>query len=216
MCTKIRKNATVPTTSPLLFTAEAPLAIPPGAPRSTIPPDCVHAKACDRPPATSLSPTTSPCWLTATAMLLVPPNVPRSVVTTELDAAATLGAEQKYDTANSTRSVKAHDDHPKTGTASFLESREDRSSSIQPHAPDRVKADLTAWIQGRRPLGGKALFAIGHVFGIDPTRLANEDTEDLLPLLADQVRYHEAQARIKKAKPYPQGSSIEWSRRMSL
>ena len=44
----------------------------------------------------------------------------------------------------------------------------------------------------------KALFAIGQVFGINPTRLANEDTQTLLPVFGDQDRYAETEARLKK------------------
>jgi hypothetical protein len=36
------------------------------------------------------------------------------------------------------------------------------------------------------------------VFGIDPTRLANEDTQTLLPVFGDPDRYAETQARLKK------------------
>ena len=56
---------------------------------------------------------------------------------------------------------------------------------------------VSAWLQGRRPPSSKALFAIGQVFGIDPTRLANEDTQTL-PVFGDQDRYAETQARLKK------------------
>ena len=57
---------------------------------------------------------------------------------------------------------------------------------------------VSAWVQGRRPPHSQAMFAIREVFGLDPTRLALEDTEALLPTLADQQRYHETQARLKK------------------
>jgi transcriptional regulator with XRE-family HTH domain len=57
---------------------------------------------------------------------------------------------------------------------------------------------VSAWLQGRRPPSSNALFAIGQVFGIDPTRLANEDTQTLLPVFGDQDRYAETQARLKK------------------
>ena len=42
------------------------------------------------------------------------------------------------------------------------------------------------------------LESIRQTFGLDPTRLASEDTEALLPVFGDQNRYHETQARIKK------------------
>jgi len=57
---------------------------------------------------------------------------------------------------------------------------------------------VSAWLQGRRPPTSKALFAIGQGFGIDPTRLANEDTQTLLPVFGDQDRYAETEARLKK------------------
>lgn len=57
---------------------------------------------------------------------------------------------------------------------------------------------VSAWLQGRRPPSSKSLFAIGQVFGIDPTRLASEDTQTLLPVFGDQDRYAETQARLKK------------------
>ena len=56
---------------------------------------------------------------------------------------------------------------------------------------------VSAWLQGRRPPSSKSLFAIGQVFGIDPTRLANEDTQTLLPVFGDQDRYAETQARLQ-------------------
>ena len=68
---------------------------------------------------------------------------------------------------------------------------------------------VSAWLQGRRPPSSKSLFAIGQVFGIDPTRLANEDTQTLLspvwrprPLCTDPGTAEEAAAR-------PQGGSLK-------
>src|SRR3989338_482339 len=60
----------------------AVLLVPPGnVPRSCIPPDRVHRKACLVPVDVVLSPTISPKLLIANAVLLSPPsNVPRSCI----------------------------------------------------------------------------------------------------------------------------------------
>jgi hypothetical protein len=70
--------------------------------------------------------------------------------------------------------------------------------TIPPSSATRGPQAFYAWLQCRRPPSGKSPCAIGQVSRLDPTSLATEDMQTLLPVFGDQDGYADTQVRRNK------------------